>query len=135
MNGRSFGREVVIEAVVGRRAEGDLRAGEQVLHRLRHHVREVVAGELQRVGLVLRRHQRELGVALERPRQVAQLAVDPRGDRRLGEPGPIAAAMSAGVVPGATSRTEPSGSVMRNMADIGSLRRRSESGGGPREAI
>ena len=27
-------REIVIEAVVGRRAEGDLRAGKQVLHRL-----------------------------------------------------------------------------------------------------
>jgi hypothetical protein len=37
----------------------------------------------------------------------------------LASPGPIAAAMSAAVVPGATSRAEPSGRVMRIMLDMG----------------
>ncbi len=86
-------------------------------------MREIVAREFERVGLVLGGHQGEGGVALERPHDVAQLAIDPRGDRRLGQPGPIAAAMSAGVVPGATSRTEPSGSVIRNIADMDTLLR------------
>ena len=89
VNGRaSLGREVVIEAVVGRRAEGDLRAGQQRLHRLGEHMRIVVARELERVGLVARGDQRELGVAVERPVEVAQLAVDPRRERRLGEARP-----------------------------------------------
>ena len=48
-------REVVIETVVGRRAEGDLRAGIQLLHRLGEDVREVVADQLERVLLVARR--------------------------------------------------------------------------------
>ena len=69
-------REVVIEAVVGRRAEGDLRAREQVLHRLGEDVREVVADQLERVRLVARGDQREAGIALERAHDVAHLAVD-----------------------------------------------------------
>ena len=36
-------REVVIETVVGRRAEGDLRAGKQVLHRLGEDMGKIVA--------------------------------------------------------------------------------------------
>ena len=61
-------REVVIEAVVGRRAEGDLRSGKQVLHRLGEDVREVVADQLERLGLVARGDQRE---ARRRPRTAA----------------------------------------------------------------
>jgi hypothetical protein len=37
----------------------------------------------------------------------------------LARPGPMAAAISAGVVPRATSRSEPSGRVTRIMSDIG----------------
>src|SRR3569623_1341894 len=83
--GAVLGGEVVVEAIVGRRAEGDLRAGEKVLHRLGEDVREVVARQFERVGLVARRDQRKLGVALERATDVAQVAVDARGDRGLGE--------------------------------------------------
>ena len=48
-------REVVIEAVVGRRAEGDLRARKQLLHRLGEDVGEIVPDQLERVRLVARR--------------------------------------------------------------------------------
>src|SRR3546814_18858083 len=48
---------------------------------------EVVADKLQRVRLVLRRHQRERRVGLERPPEVAQLAIDARGERGLQQPG------------------------------------------------
>ena len=81
-------REIIIEAVVGRRAEGDLRAGKEVLHRLGEDMGEIVAGELERVGLVARRDQGQLGIAVERPGEVAQLAIDPRRERRLGEARP-----------------------------------------------
>ena len=47
--------EVVIEAVVGRRAEGDLRAGIKLLHRLGEDMGEVVPDQLERVLLVPRR--------------------------------------------------------------------------------
>jgi hypothetical protein len=40
----------------------------------------------------------------------------------LASPGPIEAAMSAGVVPAATSRTEPSGRLIFSIADMVSLR-------------
>ena len=81
-------REVVIEAVVGRRAEGDLRAREQLLHRLGEDMGIIVPRQLERVGLVARGDQRKLGIALERPVEVAHLAVDPRRQRRLGEARP-----------------------------------------------
>src|SRR3546814_16041129 len=48
------GGEIVIESVLGRGAEGDLRAREQVLHRLGKHMRITVAHQFERVGLVLR---------------------------------------------------------------------------------
>jgi hypothetical protein len=48
-------------------------------------VREVVPRELERLGLVARGDQRELGIAVERPVEVAHLAVDPRRQRGLGQ--------------------------------------------------
>ena len=45
-------REVVIEAVVGRRTESDLGAGIKPLHCLGEDVREIVADQFQRVLLV-----------------------------------------------------------------------------------
>ena len=45
----------------------------------------IVADQLERVRLVARGDQRELGIALERPVEVAHLAVDPRRQRRLGQ--------------------------------------------------
>ena len=115
------GHHVIIEAVIGRRAKGDLRAGKQRLHRLGQHMRKVMPGQLERIGLVLRGDQRQLRIAVQRPHDVAQFAIDPRGERRLGKARANAAAMSAGVVPRATSRAEPSGRVTRiiSEADIG----------------
>ena len=81
-------REVVIETVVRRRAEGDLRAGEQVLHRLGQQMREVVADQLKRVLLVARSDEGEIGIAFQRPVEVANLAVDARRQRRLGQARP-----------------------------------------------
>jgi hypothetical protein len=44
--------EVVVEAVLDVRADGHLRAGEQLLHRFGQHVGRVVADGVQRVGVV-----------------------------------------------------------------------------------
>ena len=79
--------DVVIEAVVGRRAEGDLRAGEERLHRFGQHVGIVMARQFERIGFVARGDQREACIALERPGEIAQFPVDPRGERGLGEAG------------------------------------------------
>jgi len=81
-------REVVIESVLGCRPEGDLRSRKEVLDRLGEDMREVVADELQRVLLVARGDQREAGIALERPHDVAHFAVDLGGKRGLGEARP-----------------------------------------------
>ena len=43
--------EIVIEAVLDRRAEGDLGAGIELLHRLGQHMGAVVAQQLERVGM------------------------------------------------------------------------------------
>ena len=71
--------EVVVEAVLDRRADAELGLGEQLLHGLGHDVRggvpqdvaAVVAGDVHRLDHVAVAHRR---------RQVAQLAVDPGGD-------------------------------------------------------
>ena len=81
-------REVVIEAVLGRGAEGDLRSGKDVLHRLGEDVRIVVPHQLERFGLVAGGDEREARVALERARDVPDLAIHFRGQRSLGEAGP-----------------------------------------------
>ena len=43
-----------------------------------------LAGEFERIRLVARRHKRQLGIAVKGAAQVAQLAVHPRRQRRLG---------------------------------------------------
>ena len=65
-----------------------MRAGEKVLHRLGEDVREVVADELERFAFVPCGNQRKLRVAFERPHDIADLAIDLRGQRGLGEPRP-----------------------------------------------
>ena len=85
---RGRGHHVIIKAVIGCRAEGDLRAGKQRLHRLCEHVREIVARQFQCIGLVLRGDERQLGIAFERAVDIAQFAIDARGDRRLGKARP-----------------------------------------------
>ena len=53
---RLVAREVVIEAVLDDRADGHLRAGIELLHRLGHHMRRVVADQ-RRAPRVLAREE------------------------------------------------------------------------------
>ena len=71
----SVAHEVVVEAVLGRRAERDLRAGIELLHRLRQHVRRVVAQQLERLRIA-RRHDADPGVVVDDRGEVLHLAVD-----------------------------------------------------------
>jgi len=81
-------REVVIEAIVGRRAEGNLCPREQILDGLGKDVRIIVSHEFERIRFVPRGNQREAGIALERTHDVADLAVNARGKRGLGQARP-----------------------------------------------
>ena len=104
-------REIVIEAGLGRGTEGHLRLGIEFLHRLGHDMRRVVADDLDRFGRIARQ-DRELGVVVDRPGQVAGFAVELTATAALARPGPIEAAISPPVMPRAKRRTEPSGSVI-----------------------
>ena len=66
--------EVVVEALLDRRADGDLHARIELRDRGRQHVRGVVPDERQRVR-VLRGDDLDRRAVLERPRQVAQLSI------------------------------------------------------------
>jgi len=81
------GRKIIVEAVFGRGAEGDLRAGEQVLHGFGQHMGIIVAHQLERVRLVLRGYQRELRAVVQRAGKIAHLAVHARSKRGLGQTG------------------------------------------------
>ena len=81
---RRVAREVVIEAVLDRRADGDLGAGKQLLHRHREQMRGVVADQLQRLG-ILPGDDAQLRVLLDGAEDVPLLAVDLDDQRRLGE--------------------------------------------------
>ena len=81
--------EVVVKAAVNRRSEGQLDAVEQPHHRPGHHVGGRMAHDLQGLGILLG-DQPERDLALLRQRQVGphQLAVNPGGQRRLGQSRP-----------------------------------------------
>ena len=76
--------EIVIEAVVDHRADGDLRAGIELLHRLGHDMRGVVADQLERLGIVAR-EEFDGGVGLDGRLEVGELAVEAHRHRALGE--------------------------------------------------
>ena len=80
--------EVVVEAVLDRGPDGDLGAGEQLLHSLGHQVGGVVADGRQDVGMVAGQDL-DTSALLQRAPEVAQLAVQPDQRRllrqRLGE--------------------------------------------------
>jgi hypothetical protein len=78
--------EVVVEAALDRRADGDLRAREEVLHRAGHHVRGVVADRVQGLGS-LRGEDLQLSVLGQWPGEVDLVAVEAGEDRRLGQAG------------------------------------------------
>ena len=77
--------DVVVEAVVDRRPDRDLRLRPDVEHRLRQHVRGVVADQLQRLGALVRDDLDPLAV-LDRRREIAELAVDLERERGLRQP-------------------------------------------------
>jgi hypothetical protein len=79
--------EVVVEAVLRRGAERDLRAGVELLHSLRQHMRRVVPQQLERIGIA-RRHDADLRIAIDHMGEVDHLAVDAQRQRGLGEAGP-----------------------------------------------
>ena len=80
---RGLDVEVVVEPVLDRRADAELGVGEQLLHRLRQHVRGGVPQDVAAV-LAVDRHALDLGAAAQLVGQVAQLAVDPRRHHRGG---------------------------------------------------
>ena len=74
---------VVVEAVLGSGTEGDLGAGEEALHRLRHHVGGRVPDDRQRVVLVGADRLDRLRVRGHRLVQVLDLTVHSGGDDLL----------------------------------------------------
>ena len=78
--------EIVVEAVLDRRADGDLGAGIQILHRLGQHVGGVVADHVQRLG-VAAGDEDDGGVVLDRGGEVENLAVELHRQGGAGEAG------------------------------------------------
>ena len=76
--------EIVIEPVLDRRADGDLRLGVEFQHRLGHHMRGVMA-DRGKDRLVLGRQQRQRRILLDLAGQVPLLAIDNRQHRGLGK--------------------------------------------------
>ena len=79
--------EVVVEAVLDRRAEPDAGAGEELAHRGGHDVGRAVPQHLEGGGVAIG-EDGEGGVLLDRPSEIPDRPVDPRGHGRLGEPRP-----------------------------------------------
>ncbi len=77
-------REIVIEAVLDHRADGDLRAGKERLHGLRQHVRGIVPDEFQRARIVAG-EKLDLGVPGDRFGKIDDRAVERHRDGALGE--------------------------------------------------
>ena len=82
---RLVAREVVVEAVLDRRADRHLRAGKQFLHRLRQHVRRVVAQHFEAIGAVARDQVRTCGISPTDASRSHQPPFDLRGDDLLGQ--------------------------------------------------
>ncbi len=78
--------EVVVEAVLDHRADGDLRFGEELLHRVGEQVRRRVADEVEPLRVPVG-DDGERRVALDPERRVHQRAVHLAGERGLGEAG------------------------------------------------
>ena len=83
---RLVAEEVVIEAVLDHRANGDLRSWPKRLHGFGENVRRVVADQFERAGIVAR-NELERSVAVDRISEVGKLAIadhcySPLGKRR-----------------------------------------------------
>src|SRR4029453_13207872 len=83
---RLVAEEVVVEAVLDHRADGDLRPRPQRLHRFREHVRAIVPDQLK-TARILTGQEFNLGVAIDRVGEVRERAIDRHRDRALGERG------------------------------------------------
>src|SRR3546814_9025821 len=70
--------DVIVKAIVGRRAEGDLRAGPQRLHRFGQDMGVVMASKFERIGLVARSDERQPSIAIEGAIEIAQFSVHAR---------------------------------------------------------
>ena len=81
---RPVEREVVVEAVLDHRADGDLGIRVDRLHGLREQVRGRVAQDLEAVG-ILAGDDGDLRVAVDQVGGVDELAVDAAGERGLRE--------------------------------------------------
>ena len=109
--------EVVVEAVLDHRADGDLRVGEQLLHRLRQQVRGRVAQDVERPRDSSVGDDRDLGVGLDAVAGVDQLAVHLAGERGAREARRRwTAAISATVTGPGNDFDEPSGRRMLGIA-------------------
>ena len=71
--------EVVVEAVVDRRTEADLRVGAQPSHRRREHVRRRMPQHAERLGIALGEHA-ERAALPQRRHEILDLAVHRHGD-------------------------------------------------------
>ena len=103
--------EVVVEAVLDRRADRDLGPRVELQHRLGHHVGGVVADQLERLGVAVGEDLdlgSPSGSGAERSRSSPSTVI---ASAALARPGPIAAAASAPVAPSGSSSGLPSGSV------------------------
>ena len=72
---RRLAREIVVESILDRRADGHLRAGKQLLHRLGQDVADIMANGLQRLRCVTRQDL-EGPAVLKFTVQVQQLSVE-----------------------------------------------------------
>ncbi len=107
--------EVVVEALVDRRAEPDAGRREDLAHRRGHDVRRGVAQHVERLAIPLG-EDRDRRIAADREHEVAHGAVDPDRHRRLGEPRPD---RLGDLAPGDPGGILPHAAVGQGQADLG----------------
>ena len=108
--------EVVVETVFDRRADGDLRLGEQLLDGIGQQVRGGMADQLEAIGIAVG-DDREFAVLVDREAGIDELAVDlAQQSAARARPAPMLCATSATVTACANSRFEPSGKVMTGIS-------------------
>ena len=81
---RLVAEEVVVKTVLDHRADGDLGARPQRLHRFGQHVRRVMPDQLQRAGVVAG-DEFDFGVLLDRVAEVGDHAIQRHRHRALGQ--------------------------------------------------
>ena len=81
---RHLACEVVVKAVFDNRPDGDLRAGEQLLHRFGQHMRAIMAHQFDAI-LIGSGNNSHLGIGLDRAGKVNHLAIDLPSERFFGQ--------------------------------------------------